>query len=65
MFRTGGKRTKVALVSVEPDGKAVDITSSIGRAPAARNGGETKEDRSLFASLSEERGAGDVGPVGV
>lgn len=43
----------------------MDITGSVSRAPAARYGREAKEDGSLLVRLGEERGAGDVGPVGV
>lgn len=55
--------TVISLVGVEAQREAVDIPGGIGATPRAGDGREPEEDRSLLASLAEERSSRDIGPV--
>jgi len=58
-------RTEVALVGVETSRETVDITGKICTTPATSDSRETHEHRGLLALGAQERGGGDVAPVGV
>ena len=46
--------TKVAFVGVEPDGKAVNISGSIGRATASCNSRESNEHWRFLLRIGKE-----------
>lgn len=56
---------KVALVGIEANGEAMDITDSVGTTPRASDGREADEEGRLLALLGEERRASDVGIVAI
>ena len=56
---------EVALVGVEANGEAVDITDGIGTTSRAGDGREADEEGGLLALLGEERRASDVGIVAI
>ena len=50
----------VALLCVELDSEAANITNSVRRASAAEDGGESDEDRGLAGCVRQDASAGDI-----
>lgn len=59
------RRTKVALVSVEPGGKAMHIARRVRTASTSGHGGEAHKHGGLLPFSAQEGGCSDVGPVSV
>jgi hypothetical protein len=58
-------RTKISLVRVEPRGKPVNITSSIGTTTASSNSGESHKNMRLFPWRAKEGCGCNVGEITV
>lgn len=61
----GWGRTEVALVGVETSCETVDITGKVCTTPATSDSRETHKHGRLLALAAQERGGGDIAPVGV